>query len=194
MRSALSLLFSLGVVAAVWPSNATACSCGTSDPHEAFDRAVVVFAGEVVSIHERQVAMVRSRPTRQPGYDVVFELIELWKGDVDSSIALFTGVGDGDCGYRFRRGQHRRKPLTALKHEPSSKVIKLIVAAAVSHDVRDRPEVPTIRLFQLLVEQFLKSTDCPRTKTLKMLNQSLNTFCKPMVRSQVATRFRIVNM
>ena len=103
MRRLQDLSISALLAAVLWTGDASACSCGTVDRAEAFRRAVLVFAGEVVSMPERQFE--EGQRNRQPGYDVVFELIELWKGAAPAQVELFTGNGYGDCGYGFHPGK-----------------------------------------------------------------------------------------
>jgi hypothetical protein len=103
----MRFLLSLALPAAMW-----ACSCSPSDgpPCIAAWKASVVFAGTVVEL---------TRDTRQPdsrgivqvngflGTHAIFEVAEAFIGMAGrgKQVEIRTGMGGGDCGYRFERGQ-----------------------------------------------------------------------------------------
>ncbi|WP_407271124.1 hypothetical protein [Radiobacillus sp. PE A8.2] len=78
------------------PSTSYACSCADPNPVEAeFKRATAVFSGEVVKITEN--------PSSK---QVLFKVTETWKGVSRSQVYITTGIGGGDCGYRFQQGNN----------------------------------------------------------------------------------------
>lgn len=99
------------LVGLILPGIGLACSCaGSSPPCQEAWRASVVFAGTVVDL---------SRDTMQPdskglvpvngflGTHAIFEVAEGFIGmqSRGKRIEIRTGMGGGDCGYRFQRGE-----------------------------------------------------------------------------------------
>jgi hypothetical protein len=81
-----------------------ACTCELPSPGktlkqtiaEARHRSKAVFLGTVVAIDKK------------PGelYMIVkFRTEEFWKGKLSKEVTVFTGLGGGDCGYKFEIGQ-----------------------------------------------------------------------------------------
>ncbi len=103
----MRFLLGLALPVAIW-----SCSCSSSDgpPCNAAWKASVVFAGTVVEL---------TRDTRQPdsrgivqvngflGTHAIFEVAEAFIGmeGRGKHVEIRTGMGGGDCGYRFERGQ-----------------------------------------------------------------------------------------
>jgi Carboxypeptidase regulatory-like domain len=81
---------------------AAGCSCVTGAPVcEAFWQATAVFTGRVTDI---EPVTARDGPPRTHRL-VHFEVIDGFRGVTsESTVALVTGQGGGDCGYEFRPG------------------------------------------------------------------------------------------
>src|SRR5947207_2766231 len=105
------LLFGLALPAVTW-----ACTCtGNAPPCAAAWKSSAVFAGTVVEL-SRQEMQPNSRGEVQVngflGTHVTFEVAEafigmegLFEAGGEKRIELRTGMGGGDCGYPFRRGE-----------------------------------------------------------------------------------------
>ncbi len=103
--------------------SATACSCiGESTVESGYKSADIVTSGQVISIETewlpdstRIKEMVElgfpadSLDKRFNGYylrKVLILVDTVYKGSNRSdTLAIYTGMGNGDCGYRFREGQ-----------------------------------------------------------------------------------------
>src|SRR5436189_4833131 len=77
-------------------SSALACDCGNElSVGPSFREASSVFVGKVIAI--------------EPGYlqrrAVTLQVVRRWKGAPFDTITLGTGLGDGDCGVNFGRGE-----------------------------------------------------------------------------------------
>ena len=87
------------LLAIAWlPLRASACSCmrpGT--PVEEKAQHTRVFLGQVQAIEEE----ARGEPRRR----VRFLVRETFKGTPVDRLSVETGMGGGDCGYRFQAGQ-----------------------------------------------------------------------------------------
>ena len=99
------------------PMPAKACSCvvpGT--PEEEFARTDAVFSGKVIGVHSKNyftIAFIDKyliSVDQEPlafrsdtfwGYRIVLEVVKSWKGVNTTKVAVDTGTGMGDCGYRF---------------------------------------------------------------------------------------------
>jgi hypothetical protein len=110
------------LASALGHQEALACQCGgTPTPAEAYDRADSVFSGEVVSITDRlswwRSAWMRAHDwfadepycgfsssgwVTKCGFQVVIAVDQSFKGAPDPRIEVFTGRGDGDCGFAFQ--------------------------------------------------------------------------------------------
>ena len=83
------------------PLEASACSCVMPPPPEdALNEADAVFSGEVVEVDENRKLLGGSY-----GKTVHFKVDETWKGIDEPEIAITTGLGGGDCGISFEKGQ-----------------------------------------------------------------------------------------
>lgn len=103
--------FLLATVLVLICRSAIACDGSILDEKAMIDRADVIFAGHVESVELVQ------RPSAewskwwhlpwQPheGYRVVLRVSTLLKGQADKRIAIWTGVGHGDCGFSFTPGR-----------------------------------------------------------------------------------------
>jgi hypothetical protein len=98
----LILIAVVGLAAVLLAKPAAACSCIQQRPAcQAFWDPGAVFVGTVTSIGpaEKDVdAPFQSRRVR-------FEIVEPLRGVATSVVDVFTGMGGGDCGYRFVVGQ-----------------------------------------------------------------------------------------
>ena len=61
-----------------------------------------IFTGQVVSV--KKVKVERFGAT-WPRYKVKLQVDRYWQGVDSSETVIFTGVGGGDCGIRFRKGE-----------------------------------------------------------------------------------------
>lgn len=60
----------------------------------------VIFTGQVIKIKKVRVKL--SSGDEWHNYRVTFKVDRYWKGSDNSEVVVFTGVGGGDCGIRFR--------------------------------------------------------------------------------------------
>ena len=94
----------LAIVAAlipflISPSAASACSCVADAPLcETYWKAGVVFSGVVSDI-----SAVRLRGEQHYRRRVRFRVEQTWRGTAATEV--YTGLGGGDCGFRFVRGE-----------------------------------------------------------------------------------------
>jgi hypothetical protein len=75
-----------------------ACSCvpiGSVDKE--LKEAKAVFSGKVIEIKQNK---------RAGYYSVLFEVSKTWKGVKTNQIIIKTGLGGGDCGFSFVKGQN----------------------------------------------------------------------------------------
>jgi hypothetical protein len=79
---------------------AQACKCAPPlSVSQSIKRSTMVFRGKVLA-----VATLKN----DKGYNyrqVKFVLKRVWKGPTQPYVSLTTGIGDGDCGYDFVKGQ-----------------------------------------------------------------------------------------
>ena len=85
-----------------------ACSCSL-DPAKASQRSLVsqarrdatfVLSGTVLAIEQGMIGVVPAR------YSLVrMKVDRVWKGRIGGEVVIQTGLGSGDCGYRFEVGQ-----------------------------------------------------------------------------------------
>lgn len=96
--AALAVLVSLLAAAP-----AAACMCvEPPPPAQALEEAYAVFAGRVVTVEKTDR---RTDYGRLPRLLVTVKLSAVWKGVPDASeVQVWTGLGDGDCGYGFEEG------------------------------------------------------------------------------------------
>jgi hypothetical protein len=85
------------------PQSAFACSCIPSGPpEEALEQATVVFAGRVVDADPAPAGEMVNTAELVP---YTFEVSQVWKGDVNSTITLGSSVSSASCGYEFVVGE-----------------------------------------------------------------------------------------
>ena len=82
-----------------FPVVTSACSCAELPTAESeLERSQAVFSGKVIDIKERKANGYLTK-------SVLFEVTNTWKGVEKSQVIITTGLGGGDCGYRFIEGQ-----------------------------------------------------------------------------------------
>jgi len=71
------------------------CSCVVPPPPKtALRQATAVFSGKVLSVKLKNDQQL-----------VKFEVDRIWKGVSDNTVLITTGLGSGDCGYNFSKGE-----------------------------------------------------------------------------------------
>lgn len=84
--------------------NTLACSCIAPDPDKSLTQQVrdavkdsdIVFSARVLSITELP----------EEGHNKIkLRLTKTWKGRLTRTVTVTTGLGSGDCGYRFEKGK-----------------------------------------------------------------------------------------
>jgi len=81
------------------PSLVWSCSCKPPDPPKKSLATVdAVFVGKVVQV-------VEGKKDVFPRKTVVLVVSTVWKGKLTKELSLTTGIGGGDCGYRFEEGK-----------------------------------------------------------------------------------------
>jgi hypothetical protein len=101
------------VAALVLPDRLSACSCPIPDYHpaavnEAADKADVVFKGKVVHVQEVSIPTYAEPVSFNTGTMTVLQVVGTWKVPDAAEvyrIAVFSGDGRADCGFRFEVGQ-----------------------------------------------------------------------------------------
>ena len=97
----------LALIGALWvaPACETAfCSCvPRSAVRTEFDSADAVFTGRVLSVRDTTVDPASGHGGWRMRR-VVLRADRAWKGVESDTVVVVTGMSDGDCGFRFRRG------------------------------------------------------------------------------------------
>lgn len=62
----------------------------------------IVFNGQVTKIKRVKVKYYGDATSE---YQVTFKVDRYWRGSVGSEVVVYTGVGNGDCGFGFRKGE-----------------------------------------------------------------------------------------
>jgi hypothetical protein len=103
----LTCLLALAAPAAVW-----ACTCSKAPPGmcPGFENDDVVFLGTVVDIASTSPAdsgagSLAANPNAAPVTRTHFRVDERFAGPYVPEIDVFSGGDDGDCGYRFQKGE-----------------------------------------------------------------------------------------
>jgi len=101
------------------------CTCVTgrqsvkTQVRAALGRADAVFAGSVVSIRDSLAPFFPDTPRSSVRFRRVVFVRELsWKGPATDSLVVWTGSGNGDCGYQFEVGA--RYLVVAVRHDSTS--------------------------------------------------------------------------
>ncbi|WP_026135817.1 hypothetical protein [Nafulsella turpanensis] len=102
MKLTLLLIFLLSI------QSATACDCGTTptiaESHQSSD---LIFVGEVLSIEPFDLTEIKRLDELPQLYSkqvIRFKISQIIKGNPASEVAIITGLGDGDCGFGFKKG------------------------------------------------------------------------------------------
>ncbi|KAB2336229.1 hypothetical protein F7731_12085 [Cytobacillus depressus] len=96
------LLLSICTCVAVFyiPTSTYACSCAEPvSVKSELSHSKVVFSGKVLSVKNKR--SLNGYVTK----DVIFEVSQTWKGVKESQIQITTGLGGGDCGIEFKKGE-----------------------------------------------------------------------------------------
>jgi hypothetical protein len=91
-------ILSIAIVTIVFCASSTAIACKCAPPpgpKKALEAASAVFLGKVMAIEKAGPNQVK----------VTFEVQTNFKSTKGKKIALTTGLGGGDCGYRFKKGE-----------------------------------------------------------------------------------------
>jgi hypothetical protein len=99
-----SLLITVSVLAFLTLSvgNALACSCAEQAPCQAYDAASAVFIGTVIDSRHIKVTQDNYERDRMA---VRLSVDSAFRGVTGSEVELTTGLGGGDCGFGFVKGQ-----------------------------------------------------------------------------------------
>lgn len=95
----IAILLSTAILAK--PDSAFACSCAyPPDPElqvkSALERDTVIFAGTVKEIKQPRRKLFMSTADL---VKVTFEVSEVWKGEADKQISVYTAMSSASCGY-----------------------------------------------------------------------------------------------
>ena len=101
---------------------AHACSCYPSpSPCYAFQRSQAVFVGLVTSVTKDNIEqMLGEKKLSYSNLVVQFTVEESLKGVATKTVEVVTGMGGGDCGYKFETGE--RYLVYAHKHESPTNI------------------------------------------------------------------------
>lgn len=92
-----------GLLGALWtvPACETGfCMCARNDVRTEFASSDAVFTGRVLAISDPAVGSSYGWYPRR----VTLRVDRAWKGVESDTVVVRTGMGDADCGFRFRRG------------------------------------------------------------------------------------------
>lgn len=106
VRFALAVFCALGLVGALAPRPAAACSCAVPDPAKYVEGPGVIFGGEVVKTQRiaRKHRMPSGKSYRSERLRTTFRVDKVWKGTVGKTAVVVTHPDENLCGWRFRRG------------------------------------------------------------------------------------------
>ena len=84
-----------------------ACICGGGTPPcEEYWNAAVVFFGTVARLSPMPVEeKLGERIVSYSKLLAIFNVEAAYRGEVEKEVGVITGMGDGDCGYRFQIGE-----------------------------------------------------------------------------------------
>ena len=104
MKTVTGIIFFLFLAFA---GKAYACTCFTPDLEDAFRQADAVFTGFVV---RGEILRSKEPPRSEEGSPYIgkrfhFEVYATFKGKIGKQVELTTGMGMGDCHYRFELGR-----------------------------------------------------------------------------------------
>jgi hypothetical protein len=97
------LLFAALIVFLVVPTEIIACSCADSEsPCEAYGGASAVFTGIVTG---GSIILIKDGDDEYQQLKVSFVIEENFRGVEGAQTEVITGLGGGDCGFHFERGE-----------------------------------------------------------------------------------------
>ena len=102
------LLLAVAIFACLASSEArlNACECvGPILPCLAMEQAQAVFVGQVSEIAIVDQSESRPSPPLPIARRISFKVTETLRGDVPEVVPVFTGMGGGDCGFKFESGK-----------------------------------------------------------------------------------------
>ncbi len=104
------ITISLLLLLSVW-NMSFCCTCiGKKSTKEAFRKNDVILVGQVISIRKKSIPYFLSgtqkRVTTLYYHVIVFETTKILKGkNTQIEVEIFTGIGNGDCGFPFKLNQ-----------------------------------------------------------------------------------------
>jgi hypothetical protein len=85
-------------------SPAFSCTCAPkASVEKALSLSDAVFVGRLLARHDARFEVLPGLSSS--GFSFMFEVEKLFKGALSSEVAVLTGNGRGDCGYRFEVGE-----------------------------------------------------------------------------------------
>ncbi len=92
------------VILVLFACNIFACTCSLpfgnnsfkKEIKEAYKNSSAVFSGEVIEVIKKPEVY---------SVEVKFKVNKSWKGDLDNIVTISSGLGSGDCGYKFQVGK-----------------------------------------------------------------------------------------
>lgn len=102
MKIYIIIFLASASVLTVFQKETFACSCDLPIPKMSVNKQVkkerkksdAVFTGEVLEVKDDKFSFI-----------VKIKVKSKWKGVKDSEVIIFTGKGNGDCGYPFKVGE-----------------------------------------------------------------------------------------
>ena len=123
------------------PSRVDACSCGVSTLCETYWQASAVFSGEVLEIAPIKTSVPGYARPQTTRLRVRFRVDQWYRGKAAAETEVQTGVGAGDCGFKFVPGE--KYLVFARNHEGRlatsicSPTKQLAGAAAILAQIKD---------------------------------------------------------
>lgn len=82
------------------PTPVFACSCAKpGTPTQELKISTAVFSGKVIQISEVKIGNLL------PKRKVKFNVENSWKAITQKTVSVLTGFGEGDCGFKFEKGE-----------------------------------------------------------------------------------------
>ena len=104
MKRAVFTAFGVVALLTLARAEVYACTCAVPDPGLPLKRQVRMALNESRAVFSGRVIEVKEDP--QAASVVVRLRVErFWKGSPPGEVSVVTGLGGGDCGYRFEVGQ-----------------------------------------------------------------------------------------
>jgi hypothetical protein len=163
---ALSWLIALGALVAPPLARVTyACSCVRPAPtvQQTLQDADAVFAGRPLVVEPTKIEALFPDPRTQmvamvDGVHAHFEVIESWKGVSGREVDVWTGRGNGDCGFEFHPSEAylvfaRRTPNGRLVTGDCTNTMPLadavVETATLGPGTRVQSSLPAAQAFEL---------------------------------------------